>query len=82
MWSLVFFFPFSFECLPFCLFFDFFHLQAAKARACGNLGNAYSALGEYSEAIKYYQMSLAVAKESNNVPGQAQVRSIGEKRKR
>lgn len=26
--------------------------QAAKARACGNLGNAYSALSEYTEAIR------------------------------
>ena len=51
---------------------------AARARACGNLGNAYSALGAndsscFTQALKYYQQSLAVAKDSNNVPGQGQV---------
>lgn len=50
---------------------------AARARACGNLGNAYSALGAndsscFTQALKYYQQSLAVAKDSNNVPGQGQ----------
>lgn len=46
--------------------------QAAKARACGNLGNAYSALNNFSEATKYYMQSLVVAKESNNLAGQGQ----------
>lgn len=48
-------------------------LQAAKARACGNLGNTYSEMKEYSEAIRYYQQSLDVANDSNNLGGQAQV---------
>ena len=47
--------------------------QPGKARACGNLGNAYSALGQYGDALKYYQLSLVVAKDGNNVIGQGQV---------
>ena len=46
--------------------------QPGKARACGNLGNAYSALGQYGDALKYYQLSLVVAKDGNNIIGQGQ----------
>lgn len=47
-------------------------VQSARARACGNLGNAYSALGDFSQAVKYYLQSLAVAKEAKNLAGQGQ----------
>ena len=33
----------------------------------GNLGNAYTAIGEYQEAIKYHERRLAIANEANDL---------------
>ena len=48
-------------------------LQAARARACGNLGNAFSALSDYTQALQYYNQSLTIAKEARNRAGEGQV---------
>lgn len=40
---------------------------AGEGRAVGNLGNAYTAIGEYSEAIKYHERRLAIANQANDL---------------
>ncbi|XP_064616405.1 G-protein-signaling modulator 2-like [Liolophura sinensis] len=37
--------------------------RAAQGRACGNLGNTYYLLGNFSQAIVYHEERLAIAKE-------------------
>ena len=34
-----------------------------EGRTCGNLGNVYQSLGDYSKAIEYHTQDLAIAKE-------------------
>lgn len=40
---------------------------AGEGRAVGNLGNAYTAIGEYQEAIKYHERRLAIANAANDL---------------
>jgi len=37
-----------------------------RSRSSGNLGTAYYFVGEYLEAIKYYEQALDIARENNN----------------
>eukprot|EP00039_Didymoeca_costata_P000955 m.48328 g.48328 ORF g.48328 m.48328 type:complete len:585 (-) comp10563_c0_seq1:1012-2766(-) len=44
---------------------------AGEGRAVGNLGNAYTAIGEYEEAIKYHLRRLAIANDAKDLPAKA-----------
>ena len=37
-----------------------------EGRAVGNLGNAYTALGEYTEAIKFHTRRLKIAEDESD----------------
>ena len=41
-----------------------------KEGAYGNLGNAYQALGDYQEAIRYHEKHLKIAKEIGDRAGE------------
>lgn len=38
--------------------------SSGEGRAVGNLGNAYSALGEFKEAVKYHTRRLEIANDT------------------
>ena len=40
-------------------------------RAFGNIGNAYSAMGFYEQAIKYHKQELTISKEVNDRSSEA-----------
>lgn len=44
---------------------------AGEGRAVGNLGNAYTAIGEYAEAIQYHRRRLQIANDSNDSAARA-----------
>eukprot|EP00053_Salpingoeca_punica_P014456 m.131433 g.131433 ORF g.131433 m.131433 type:complete len:614 (-) comp16462_c0_seq3:470-2311(-) len=44
---------------------------AGEGRAVGNLGNAYTAIGEFGEAVKYHLRRLKIANDSNDLPAKA-----------
>lgn len=44
---------------------------AGEGRAVGNLGNAYTAIGDYSEAIQYHRRRLKIANDANDLPARA-----------
>lgn len=44
---------------------------AGEGRAVGNLGNAYTAIGEYAEAIQYHRRRLKIANDANDAAARA-----------
>lgn len=44
----------------------FLILQIGEGRAVGNLGNAYTAIGDYNQAIEYHQRRLKIANDAND----------------
>eukprot|EP00051_Salpingoeca_urceolata_P027727 m.482972 g.482972 ORF g.482972 m.482972 type:complete len:546 (+) comp22733_c0_seq1:302-1939(+) len=44
---------------------------AGEGRAVGNLGNAYTALGNFIEAIKFHERRLKIAEEANDLAAKA-----------
>ena len=44
--------------------------RTGEGRAYGNLGNAYQSQGDFSKAIEYHTMDLAIAKEVGDLAGE------------
>ena len=44
--------------------------RAGEGRAYGNLGNAYSSLGDFRKAIEYHEKHLKIAIESGDRDGE------------
>ena len=42
-------------------------LVLGEGRAVGNLGNAYTAIGQYEEAVKYHKRRLQIAEEADDL---------------
>lgn len=45
--------------------------KSGEGRALGNLGNAYTAIGNYGEAIKYHERRLNLAEAAKDLPAKA-----------
>lgn len=47
--------------------------NAGEGRAVGNLGNAYTAIGEFGEAIQYHRRRLKIAQDANDLVNEARL---------
>jgi tetratricopeptide (TPR) repeat protein len=44
--------------------------RAGQGKACGNLGNCYTSLGQYAKAIELHEQDRAIAEEVSDRAGQ------------